>query len=170
MSLQDLLEMINISGMSNATGILITLSIIIMTLIQITPLKLNPWDFILGWIGDRLNSHIVKKVDVLDEKLTEHIKESRDSSVKRKRQRILQFVEEGMDGKRYTKETFEFMMKECDDYEKYIKEHEIKNGVIEASITEIRRRYIDHIHNADFADFTEVKEQIGMPEKKENKI
>ena len=62
------------------------------------------------------------------------------------------------------------MMKECDDYEKYIKEHEIKNGVIEASITEIRRRYIDHIHNADFADFTEVKEQIGMPEKKENKI
>lgn len=170
MSLQDLFEMIDIPEMSNATGILITLSIIIMTLIQITPLKLNPWDFVLGWIGDRLNSHIVKKVDVLDEKLTEHIKESRDSSVKRKRQRILQFVEEGMDGKRYTKETFEFMMKECDDYEKYIKEHEIKNGVIEASITEIRRRYIDHIHNADFADFTEVKEQIGMPEKKENKI
>lgn len=170
MSLQDLFKMINIPEMSNATGILITLSIIIMTLIQITPLKLNPWDFVLGWIGDRLNSHIVKKVDVLDEKLTEHIKESRDSSVKRKRQRILQFVEEGMDGKRYTKETFEFMMKECDDYEKYIKEHEIKNGVIEASITEIRRRYIDHIHNADFADFAEVKEQIGMPEKKENKI
>lgn len=170
MSLQDLFEMIDIPEMSNATGILITLSIIIMTLIQITPLKLNPWDFVLGWIGDRLNSHIVKKVDVLDEKLTEHIKESRDSSVKRKRQRILQFVEEGMNGKRYTKETFEFMMKECDDYEKYIKEHEIKNGVIEASITEIRHRYIDHIHNADFADFTEVKEQIGMPEKKENKI
>lgn len=170
MSLQDLFEMINISEMTGVTGFIIALIFILMTIIQIAPIKINPWDFLLGWIGDRLNSHIIKKVDVLDEKLTEHIKESRDSSVKRKRQRILQFVEEGMDGKRYTKETFEFMMKECDDYEKYIKEHEIKNGVIEASITEIRRRYIDHIHNADFADFTEVKEQIGMPEKKENKI
>lgn len=169
MSLLDLIKFFNLSEVTSATTFIIIIIVILTTLVQISPLKLNPWDFCLGWIGDRLNSHIVKKVDALDEKLTEHVKESRDSSVKRKRQRILQFVEDGMGGKRYTKETFEFMMRECDDYEEYIKEHEIKNGVIEASITEIRRRYIDHIHNADFADFTEVKEQIGMPEKNEDK-
>lgn len=169
MSLLDLIKFFDLPEVTSATTFIIILAVILTTLVQISPLKLNPWDFCLGWIGDRLNSHILKKVDALDEKLTEHVQESRDSSVKRKRQRILQFVEDGMGGKRYTKETFEFMMRECDDYETYIRDHEIKNGVIEASITEIRRRYIDHVHNADFADFTDAKEQIGMPEKENDK-
>lgn len=165
MSLLDIINFFDLPEVTSATTFIIILAVILTTLVQISPLKLNPWDFCLGWIGDRLNSHIVKKVDVLDEKLTEHVKESRDSSVKRKRQRILQFVEDGMGGKRYTKETFEFMMRECDDYETYIRDHEIKNGVIDASIAEIRRRYIDHIQNVDFADFGETTEQIKALQK-----
>jgi hypothetical protein len=165
MSLLDIIKFFDLPEVTSATTFIIIVVIILTTLVQISPLKLNPWDFCLGWIGDRLNSHIIKKVDVLDEKLTEHVKESKDSSVKRKRQRILQFVEDGMGGKRYTKETFEFMMNECDEYEKYIKDNDIKNGVIDASIAEIRRRYIDHIHNADFADLGETTEQIKALQK-----
>lgn len=159
MSLQDLFEMINISEMTGATGLIIALIVVLMTIIQIAPIKINPWDFLLGWIGDRLNSHIIKKVDKLDAKLTEHVEESRDGTIKRKRARILQFVEDGMGGKRYTKEAFDFMIMECDEYEEYIKKYNRKNGVIEASIKEIRRRYSDHIHNADFADLSEMELQ-----------
>lgn len=156
MSLHDLFEMIDIPVVTNATGFLTALVLISMTIIQIAPIKINPWDFLLGWIGDRLNSHIIKKVDSLDAKLTEHVEESRDSSIKRKRARILQFVEDGMGGKCYTKETFDFMITECDEYEEYIEKCGRKNGVIEASIKEIRRRYSDHIHNNDFADLSEI--------------
>lgn len=167
MSLHDLFEMINIPVVTNATGFLTVLVLILMTIIQIAPIKINPWDFLLGWIGDRLNSHIIKKVDGLDAKLTEHVKESRDSSIKRKRARILQFVEDGMNGKRYTKEAFDFMIMECDEYEEYIKKYDRKNGVIEASIKEIRRRYSDHIHNADFADLSEMdlQDQLNQNQK-----
>ncbi len=167
MSLHEILNFFDVPEVTGVTTSIITIVVIFTTLIQISPLKLNPWDFCLGWIGDRLNSHIIKKVDALDTKLTEHIVESRDSSVKQKRERILNFVEEGMSGRRYTKETFEFMIRECDDYETYIKKNDIKNGVIEASITEIRRRYLDHVHNADFADYIDAQEQIGMPPKEE---
>lgn len=159
MSLQDLFEMINISEMTGATGLIVALIVILMTIIQIAPIKINPWDFLLGWIGDRLNSHIIKKVDNLDAKLTEHVEESRDGTIKRKRARILQFVEDGMSGKRYTKEAFDFMIMECDEYEAYVEKCGRKNGVIEASIKEIRRRYSDHIHNADFADLSEMELQ-----------
>ena len=159
MSLHDLFEMINIPEMTGTTGLIITSIVILMTIIQIAPIKINPWDFLLGWIGDRLNSHIIKKVDKLDAKLTEHVEESRDSSIKRKRARILQFVEDGMGGKCYTKETFDFMITECDEYEEYIEKCGRKNGVIEASIKEIRRRYSDHIHNNDFADLSEMELQ-----------
>ena len=170
MSLLDLIKFFDLPEVTSVTTFIIILAVILTTLVQISPLKLNPWDFCLGWIGDRLNSHIIKKVDALDTKLTEHIAESRDSSVKQKRARILKFVEDGMGGKRYTKETFEFMIKECDDYETYIKKNDIKNGVIEASIAEIRRRYLNHIQNVDFADYVKVQEQIGMPPKEDNKI
>ena len=159
MSLHDLFEMINIPEMTGTTGLIVTLIVVLMTIIQIAPIKINPWDFLLGWIGDRLNSHIIKKVDKLDAKLTEHVEESRDSSIKRKRARILQFVEDGMGGKCYTKETFDFMITECDEYEEYIEKCGRKNGVIEASIKEIRRRYSDHIHNNDFADLSEMELQ-----------
>lgn len=159
MSLHEIFKFFDVPEVTGATSFIVIVVVIFTTLIQISPLKLNPWDFCLGWIGDRLNSHIIKKVDNLDEKLTEHIQESRDSSVKRRRQRILQFVEDGMGGRCYTKETYEFIMKECDDYEEYIKKNQIKNGVIEASIAEIRRRYTDHIHNADFADLKKMDAQ-----------
>lgn len=167
MSLHDLFEMINISEMTGATGFIIALIVILMTIIQIAPIKINPWDFLLGWIGDRLNSHIIRKVDSLDAKLTEHVEESRDSSIKRKRARILQFVEDGMSGKRYTKEAFDFMIMECDEYEAYVKKCGRRNGVIEASIEEIRRRYSDHIHNADFADLSEMdlQDQLNQNQK-----
>ena len=167
MSLHDLFEMINIPEMTGTTGLIVTLIVILMTIIQIAPIKINPWDFLLGWIGDRLNSHIIKKVDSLDAKLTEHVEESRDSSIKRKRTRILQFVEDGMSGKRYTKEAFDFMITECDEYEEYIKKCGKKNGVIEASIKEIRRRYFDHIHNNDFADLSEtaLQDQLNQNQK-----
>lgn len=167
MSLHDLFEMINIPEMTGTTGLIITSIVILMTIIQIAPIKINPWDFLLGWIGDRLNSHIIKKVDKLDAKLTEHVEESRDSSIKRKRARILQFVEDGMGGKCYTKETFDFMITECDEYEEYIEKCGRKNGVIEASIKEIRRRYSDHIHNNDFADLSEtaLQDQLNQNQK-----
>ena len=142
MSLHDLFEIINIPEMTGTTGLIVTLIVILMTIIQIAPIKINPWDFLLGWIGDRLNSHIIKKVDKLDAKLTEHVEESRDSSIKRKRT-------------------------ECDEYEEYIKKCGKKNGVIEASIKEIRRRYFDHIHNNDFADLSEVvlQDQLNQNQK-----
>ena len=54
-----------------------------------------------------------------------------------------------------------------DEYEEYIKKCGKKNGVIEASIKEIRRRYFDHIHNNDFADLSEVvlQDQLNQNQK-----
>ncbi len=55
-----------------------------------------------------------------------------------------------MNKRRHTKEQFDFVIKECDTYEKYIKKNEIKNGVIEAAINEIRRIYQKCIHENSF--------------------
>ena len=37
--------------------------------IQIAPIKVNPWDKLLKWAGDRINHNVNQKIDMLDKKL-----------------------------------------------------------------------------------------------------
>ena len=155
MSLGDIISLLGVgtSPITGATSFIFVIIVLIMTIVQVAPIKLNPWDFVLGWIGDRMNSHIINRVDALDQKLTDHVQESREGSAKRKRLRILAFVDDGINGKKYTKEAFENMIRECDDYEKFIKKTGLPNGVIEASIDVIRTRYRQHLNDGDFAEY-----------------
>lgn len=114
--------------------------------VEFTPIKLNPWSAILGWIGSKLNSkmnaklaEIETKVDKLDTSLEKHIAESAVKEIKDTRRDILEFCNSCMNGRKHTKEQFEFVIKQCDDYEKYIEENHVKNGVVDAAIKEIRR-------------------------------
>ena len=114
--------------------------------VEFTPIKFNPWSAILGWIGSRLNSklnlklaEIDKNVTKLSKDLDEHIAESKTKELKDTRRDILDFCNSCMTGQKHTKEQFEFVITECDDYEKYIEENKIKNGVVDAAIKEIRR-------------------------------
>ena len=143
----NIIDMINLkTGISMGAGILV----ILMTLIQIAPIKLNPWDKILTWLGNHMNADIVKRVDVIEAKLDEHIKESSDEMIRKVRADILSFGNTCMNGRPHTKEEFEFVISECDQYEKYIEKTQSKNGVATATIAEIRRLYKKGLHDNSF--------------------
>lgn len=114
--------------------------------VEFTPIKFNPWSTILGWIGSRLNSRlnaklteIDNKVDKLGSDLDKHIVESLAKEIKDTRRDILDFCNACMNGRKHTKEQFEFVIKQCDEYETYIEKNHIRNGVVDAAIKEIRR-------------------------------
>lgn len=114
--------------------------------VEFTPIKWNPWTTILGWIGSRLNSRLNAKLEEIDQKvdklsgdLDKHIEESFAKELRDTRKDILNFCNSCMVGQKHTKEQFEFVIKQCDSYEKYIEDNKIKNGVIDAAIKEIRR-------------------------------
>ncbi len=133
-------------GLSVGAGIII----ILMTLIQIAPIKINPWDKILTWLGNHMNADIVKRVDVIEAKLDEHIKDSSDERIRKVRADILDFGNACMNGRPHTKEEFEFVISECDQYEKHIEKTGCKNGVATATIAEIRRLYEIGIRDNSF--------------------
>lgn len=143
MSLKDIFSAENLGKISLVVAIL-------MTLIQITPIKLNPWDTLFKWIGNKLNADIKKDLDSVKKDLDEHIKSSNIKDLRDTRMHILEFCNSCMNGQRHTKEQFDFMITQCDDYEQYIEKNKIKNGVITSAINEIRRRYDDAIHNNYF--------------------
>ena len=123
---------------------------LLMTLIQIAPIKINPWDKILTWIGNHMNADIVKRVDVIEGKLDEHIRDSAEERIRKVRADILDFANACMNGRKHTKEEFEFVISECDAYERHIEKLQIKNGVATAAIREIRRLYEKGISENSF--------------------
>ena len=142
-----IIEMVDLqTGVSVGAGILF----ILMTIVQIAPIKLNPWDKMLTWLGNHMNADIVKRVDVIEAKLDEHIKESSDERIRKVRADILSFGNSCMNGRSHTKEEFEFVISECDQYERYIESTQSKNGVATVTISEIRRLYKKRLHDNSF--------------------
>jgi len=145
MTVQEILEMV-----VEDRGPIFLVFVILMTVIEITPIKINPWTALFGWLGKQINKGVINKIDDLEKRLDEHIKNSSEMELKARRVAILDFGSSIIRGTNYHKEKFDFMINECDSYEKYCKDNQITNGVAQASIEEIRRIYQEHLRNADF--------------------
>lgn len=177
MSFQDFLNYIGIPSKITFWGLLLFLMSIGIEIIP--KFKFNPWSTFIGWLGGHFNAHldvkisgkveelkqklvhtdkdlsekvgsIDKKVDELSLELKKHIAESETKTLQDMRRDILDFCNSCMNGRKHTKEEFDFVINECDSYEKYIDAKKLKNGVIEAAITEIRRLYTKCIQEHSF--------------------
>lgn len=160
MGLNQLIEQFlhQLHPFENLSSSLIFIGVILCTFVQISPIQINPWDVMLGWIGERFNSGMNKKMDgisdrvnKLEKRFDEQVEDNKGEKVKKQRKYLIEFVEEGVNGKRHTKESFENAIRACDEYEKFVKVNKIENGVINSTIHAIRAKYEEHLLNADFA-------------------
>ena len=144
------MNLIQILDLKSGISFGVFLFVLLLTIIQIAPIKINPWDKILVWFGNHMNADLVRRVDVSEEKLDEHIRDSSEERIRKIRADILDFGNACMNGRPHTKEEFEFVISECDAYEKHIEKMQIKNGVATATIAEIRRLYEKKLQNNTF--------------------
>jgi hypothetical protein len=146
MSLKDILL--------NGGGLLLLL----MTIIQITPIKLNPWSAVAKWLGKSINADVLSKLkDVEDEQketrqvLDEHIRLDDERNADSHRQRILAFNNELLRDIPHTQEDFIEILAEIDYYEDYCKKHpEYKNNRAVHAVAHIGRVYDDRLQKHDF--------------------
>ena len=117
----------------SAGGILIILSMII----QIAPIKLNPWTKILRGLGKLLNSEVVYLIN--------------EREANSCRYRILRFDDEIRHKQKHTKEHFDQMLEDIDGYEKFCKDHpEYPNSKAVEAINNIRTTYRQCIDQSSF--------------------
>lgn len=155
MTFQQLMEMIVADRYS-----ILAVVFILATIIQIAPIKINPWGAIFGWVGRQMNKEVIEKIDQVEKRLDDHIKESSEAELRARRVSILDFSSSVIRGVNYHKEKFDFMITECDNYEDYCIQNKIKNGVAAASIEEIRRVYKERLRKNDFlSDDADEKEK-----------
>lgn len=143
-------DIINMASVKDGISIGVVALIILLSLIQVSKIQINPWDKILGWIGDRLNSGIKEKVSEVEKKLDQHIKESEVRDLRDTRQYILDFANSCMYGRKHTQEQFKFIIKKCDEYEEYVEKNKIKNGEITSAIEYIRKLNTKCMENNSF--------------------
>ena len=149
MSIHEIYTLIKDNG-----GTVVTLLIIFMTFIQIAPIKLNPWSAIAKKISKIFTGDLSKKLDTLEKKLDDHIKEADLRDLRKRRESILDFASAVADGRRFTQEQYQQIMSECDEYTKYCEEKKFPNAVAEESIALIRRAYRYQLSKKSFLTTT----------------
>lgn len=151
----------NIQEIVTSGGILLVL----MTLIQVAPIKVNPWSAIgkgLSKIGKAIgrvfNGAVLQKLDEIEnaqastrQRLDDHIRQDNERNADLYRARILRFNTELLRGTSHTEEEFIDMLYNIDFYERYCEDHpEYQNNRAIHAIKNINRVYDDCMENHSF--------------------
>lgn len=132
--------------------------IALMTLVQIAPIKINPWTAVIKALGRGLNADVLKDLDEVKkaqeatrERLEEHIKVDGKREADNRRRQILRFNNELLRNLPHTKEEFSDVMLEIDEYEKYCRDHpDYKNNRAGLAIENIKQTYKVRMTKHDF--------------------
>ena len=124
---------------------------IILTLIQLAPIKINPWSAIGKAIGKAINNEVIEKVDNLDSEVKSLKSEVAENVAVDCRARILRFGDEVLHGERHTKDHFELILRDIKKNELYCEEHpKFENNVTELTSTRIAEIYKHCLDTNDF--------------------
>lgn len=128
---------------SNLNGTTALVLIIVVSCVQIAPIRLNPWTWLAHAIGKALNGEIADKVDKLSDELEIFRADYDRKEAFNCRTRILRFNDELIHGTpKHTKEHFDQIKMDIDAYERYCDIHkDFRNGIARDAIERIERVY-----------------------------
>ena len=119
-------------------GIIAVILITSMSLIEISPIKVNP----LSWLGNQLNKGIISKLEKVEKDVAEVKREVGESSAVTSRYRILRFDDEILHEIKHSKEHFDQILLDIDVYEKFCEAHpDFKNNLAVMAIKHIKEIY-----------------------------
>ena len=117
-------------------------TLILMTVIQIAPIKINPWSWIGRCIGRAINGEVLAKVNELSEDVKKNKADDDEQWASLSRTHILRFGDEILHGVGHSKEHFDQVMRDISKYESYCETHpNYLNGVAHATIQQIKKTY-----------------------------
>lgn len=120
--------------------------VVLLTLIQISPIKIDPWSWLAKNFGKFINADITAKLEA-------HIAVDDRRTADAHRVRILRFNNELLRDIDHTKEEFHEVLAEIDAYEEYCREHpEYSNNRARLAIETIEETYKYCLKNHKFLE------------------
>ena len=112
-------------------------------LLQIVPIKINPWSALLKWISKTITGDACSKIDDLIKQVDENEKD-------RIRWEILDFANSCRNGRKHTRDEFQHIVALNDKYKKLLEKTNDKNGVFELEYDYIQKIYAERLAKNDF--------------------
>ena len=131
MTLYDMVTKMTAGEMAGGAAVLI---IILFSMVQISPVKLNPWDNIFGWFGKKINGAMEKRIGELENRIS-------DMWVNEHRQHILTFARECREDISHSSDEWTNVLNVAEEYEEYVEKNSITNGIITQDTEYIRGLY-----------------------------
>ena len=109
--------------------------ILLLSFVQISPLKLNPWDRIFSWVGQKANGKMQSQLNALSAQV-------REMWINKHRQTLLIFARECRAGIEHSADEWINALNVAEEYEKYCESHAVTNGIVKADTVYIRELYL----------------------------
>lgn len=127
------------------------LAVALLSLVEIAPVKWNPWSALAKALGRAVNADLLKELSATKAALEEHIRLDDERNADAHRAKILAFNTELLRGIDHTREDFIEVLAEIDRYEGYCRAHpEYKNNRAKHAVANIGRVYDDRLAKHDF--------------------
>lgn len=148
---QKLIETLSTVSVGQALTGGVTVVALVSVFIEITPVKINPVSKFLAWLGRKINSEVIAKVDRLETEVQAMRKADGEQEAINCRYRILRFGDEVKHGTRHSQEHFEQILADIDAYEIYCKDHkDFKNNKTKVTTERILDVYRKCVETDDF--------------------
>lgn len=131
MTVVEFFDKLTVGGLA---GWVVALLFIFLSIVQIAPVRLNPWDNIFAWLGRKLNGETRKQLSELNRQVT-------DLWISNHRQSILTFARECRSQISHDSEEWANILNLCEEYEKYTEDNRVTNGVVRENTRYIRELY-----------------------------
>lgn len=121
-----------------------------ITLIEIAPIKINPWKSLLKWIGKAINGDLQTQISDIKTEVSDLKKDYELKNADDMRWEILNFTNTCRRGVDHSKDEWRHVMNQLAKYEDYTERKKITNGVIEEDSKYLRELYHKRNISNDF--------------------
>lgn len=123
----------------------------ITSLIQISPIRINPWTWLGRKVGRALNGEVMDELKHLKGRMENMEAQNEQDKMDASRIRILRFGDECKRDVPHSEEHFNQVLDDIDRYESYCNTHpEYKNAKAVLTIAKIKEIYGRRLENGDF--------------------
>ena len=120
-------------------------------LIQVSPIKVNPWTWVARSIGRAINGELMEQVEDLKTRFNKMEENDAEREAKSARIRILRFGDECQQKVLHSQEHFDQIIEDIDQYETYCANHpDFKNNKAVLTIANIKETYRRRMTTNDF--------------------
>ena len=110
---------------------LLTITLGGTTILQILPIKVNPWSTLFKWIGGIITKDLDMKISNITRKVNKLELDMMTNEKDRIRYEILDFANSCRNGRKHTKDEFEHIIELNTKYEQLLQATNDENGVFE---------------------------------------